>query len=160
MTDINDSNVTELKEKAGQEVKNILEQLEKDAPGAVEGLSALLGSGIGGAASFTALSTLGFAGLSAAGITSGLATAGALVGGGMVAGIGVLAAPIAMLGITGYALAKRYKQSKLTAALVTALEKLHAVQQRLLQNAEYFKEEIAGLSAMISLLAHKLEKPA
>lgn len=67
------------------------------------------GSGVGAAASFGALYTLGTTGVSAAGITSGLATAGSIVGGGMVAGIAVLAAPVAVLGIGGYAIVKHKK---------------------------------------------------
>ncbi|WP_300838067.1 hypothetical protein [uncultured Bilophila sp.] len=75
-------------------------------------LGAGLGASAGAAASFGALWALGTAGLSAAGITSGLATAGALVGGGMVAGIGVLAAPIAILATIGYGIfsSRRHKQ--------------------------------------------------
>jgi hypothetical protein len=77
-------------------------------------LGAALGAGVGGAGSFAALISLGsVAGLSAAGITSGLATAGAIVGGGMVAGIGVLAAPVAILAVGGYALVNGAKNKKL-----------------------------------------------
>jgi hypothetical protein len=76
-------------------------------------LGAALGASLGGAASFAALTSLGVAGLSAAGITSGLAAAGAIVGGGMVAGIGVLAAPVAILGVAGYALINGAKHKKL-----------------------------------------------
>lgn len=75
----------------------------------LEGAAALAGSGVGAAASFGALYTLGTTGVSAAGITSGLATAGSIVGGGMVAGIAVLAAPVAVLGIGGYAIVKHKK---------------------------------------------------
>ena len=45
----------------------------------------------------------GVSGLSAVGITSGLATLGAVIGGGMVAGIFVAGAPMALLGVGGYA---------------------------------------------------------
>ena len=142
----------------GKEIKSIIEQLESDAPGVTEGLGALIGSASGGAIALTALSSLGVAGLSAAGITSGLATAGALVGGGMVAGIGVLAAPIALLGIGGYALANRWKKAKMLAALNTALEKLYAIQKRLLSNAEHYKEELASLSALVEALLARQKK--
>ena len=88
-------------------------------------------------------------GLSAAGITSGLGVAGSIVGGGMVAGIGVLAAPVAVLAVCGYAIAKRRRNAKLAAALRTAVEKLHRIQDRLAANAEYFKEELAEIKAYI-----------
>lgn len=102
------------KARAEKDVQDIMKRLNSDAPTMTEGLSALLGSGTGAAAgSLAALGALGVSGFSAAGITSGLATAGALVGGGMVAGIGVLAAPVAILGITGYAIAKNGKMLKL-----------------------------------------------
>ena len=94
--------------KAATEINAVLKQLDKDYPGALEGL---------GAGAFGALFLAGTTGLTAAGITSGLAAAGALVGGGMVAGIGVLAAPVAILRIGGYALAKKRKNAKYAAAL-------------------------------------------
>lgn len=152
---LSNEDVQRLKKEATAEVSDVLRQLENDYPGLTEGAAALVGSATGAAASLTALSTLGVSGLSAAGITSGLATAGAIVGGGMVAGIGVLAAPVAILGIGGYAIAKKYRNAKLAAALAQAIGKLYAVQTRLLENAEYFKEEIAGIKATIDLLMKK-----
>lgn len=146
------------KEKAEQEVREVLSQLEKDNPGVTEGMAALLGSGAGGLGSLMALSGLGYAGLSAAGIASGLATAGSLIGGGMVAGIGVLSAPVAALGIAGYALAKKRKNAKLAADLGQAISKLYAIQERLMQNADYFREEIASIKAVVNMLNSK--KPA
>ncbi|MBQ7155848.1 MAG: hypothetical protein IJR85_09880 [Synergistaceae bacterium] len=142
----------------GNEIKNIMKQLEDDAPGVTEGLGALIGSGIGGAGALAALSSLGYAGLSAAGITSGLATAGALVGGGMVAGIGVLAAPIALLGIGGYALANRRKKSRMLAALNVAIEKLYTIQRRLQENANHYREELGALNALVDALLTKKRK--
>lgn len=144
-----------MKNQATKEVKTVLDQLENDYPGVTEGMSTALGSTAGAAGSLAALYFLGTTGLSAAGITSGLAAAGAIVGGGMVAGIGVLAAPVAALGVTGYAIAKKYKNSKLATALGLAINKLYEIQERLLQNAEYFKEEIAGIKAAIDLLTMK-----
>ena len=155
---MNNSEIEKMKEEAGNEMKKAMLELENDVPGITEGLAALLGSAAGGAASFAALTTLGVAGLSAAGITSGLAAAGALIGGGMVAGIGVLAAPIALLGIGGYALAKSKKKAKAIAALNTAIEKLYKIQKRLAENAEYFKSEIAQLTSMIDIFQVKLKK--
>lgn len=142
----------------GQEIKSIMERLENDAPGATEGLGALVGAASGGAIALTALSSLGVAGLSAAGITSGLATAGALIGGGMVAGIGVLAAPIALLGLGGYALANRRKKANMIAALNTAIEKLYAIQRRLQDNAVRYGEEISTLKALLEALRERKKK--
>ncbi len=133
----------------GKEIKSIMTQLESDAPGVTEGLGTLIGSTAGGAISLTALSTLGISGLSAAGITTGLATAGSIIGGGMVAGIGVLAAPIALLGLGGYALAKRRKKARMLSALNVAIEKLYAIQTRLKNNAERFREELGALTSLV-----------
>ena len=137
------------KARTEKDVQEIMKRLNSDAPTMTEGLSALLGSGAGTAGSLVALGTLGVSGFSAAGITSGLATAGSIVGGGMVAGIGVLAAPVAILGIAGYAIAKKRKNAKIAAAVATAIKKLYSIQERLMQNAEYFKEELAGINAAI-----------
>ncbi len=155
---LSDDDIQRMKDEATSQTGAILKQLEKDYPGITEGVAALAGASVGGAGSLFALSALGYSGLSAAGITSGLATAGALFGGGMVAGIGVLAAPVAILGVLGYAIAKRRKSAKLAAALGQAISKLYDIQSRLMANAEYFKEEIAGVKALIAALNQK--KPA
>nr|WDS96444.1 hypothetical protein VW1_00016 [Enterobacter sp.] len=144
--------------KAMDEVKSALKELENKYPGITEGAAALAGSGVGAAASFGALYALGTTGVSAAGITSGLATAGSIVGGGMVAGIGVLAAPVAVLGIGGYAIVKHRKNGKLKVALNLAIQKLFDVQERLMANAEYFKAEIAVIKAHIDMLNKKAPK--
>lgn len=152
------SQVERMKNQAAEETKIVLDQLEKDWPGITEGMATALGAGTGAAGSLAALYLLGTTGLSAVGITSGLATAGAIVGGGMAAGIGVLAAPVAILAVTAYAITKKKKNAKLAVALGQAIRKLYEIQERLLQNAEYFKEEIAGIKASIDLLSKK--KPA
>ena len=139
----------------GNEIKRIMTELENDAPGVTEGLGTLIGSTAGGAISLAALSTLGISGLSAAGITTGLATAGSLVAGGMVAGIGVLAAPIALLGLGGYALAKKRKKSRMLSALNVAIEKLYAIQTRLKDNAERYREELGALTSLVMALKTK-----
>lgn len=139
----------------GNEIKSIMTELENDAPGVTEGLGTLIGSTTGGAISLAALSTLGISGLSAAGITTGLATAGSIIGGGMVAGIGVLAAPIALLGLGGYALAKKRKKARMLSALNVAIEKLYAIQKRLKDNAERFREELGALSSLVEALRTK-----
>ena len=147
-----------IRKKAMDEVTSALQALENKFPGITEGAAALAGSGVGAAASFGALYTLGTTGVSAAGITSGLATAGSIVGGGMVAGIAVLAAPVAVLGIGWYAIVKHKKNTKLTAALSQAIQKLYEVQERLMSNAEFFKAEIAGIKATIDMLTKKAPK--
>lgn len=144
----------------GREIKSIMEQMENDAPGVSEGLSTLVGAATGGAASLAALSGLGVAGLSAAGITSGLATAGALIGGGMVAGIGVLAAPVAVLGLLGYRSAHKKKIARQVSALNRAIEKLYAIQTRLKNNALHYKEELTALGALVEALTTKKRKLA
>ena len=93
-----------------------------------EVLGGVTGMGVGAGGSYAALYFLGTTGLSAAGITSGLSTAGALVGGGMVAGIGVLAAPVALLGIAGYGLLAHRKHKKLMQAKEAMLQR--AIQLR------------------------------
>ena len=67
----------------------------------------------------------------------------------MVAGIAVLAAPVALTAVAGYALIKRRRNAKLAAALRTAIEKLYRIQKRLAENAEYFRKEIAEIKAYI-----------
>lgn len=156
MTYLSEEEIRKQKAEATKEYEAVLGQLEKDYPGVTEGVATAVGSVIGAGGSLAALFYGGsVVGLSAAGITSGLAAAGALVGGGMVAGIGVLAAPVAVLGVTGYALAKKHKNGKLAVALGVAISKLNTIQLRLMDNAEYFKEEIAGIRATIDTLSKK-----
>ncbi len=155
MRPFNNDETERMKDEATREVKAILDELEKDHPGITEGMAATLGSAVGAAGSLAALYGLGVTGLSAAGITSGLATAGAIIGGGMVAGIGVLAAPIALLGVGAYAIAQKRKKAKLAVALGSAIQKLYSVQERLMQNAELFQKEIEGIKAAINLLESK-----
>lgn len=147
--------ITRQKEEATKDVKDILDQMEKLSPGITEGAAAALGAGVGAAGGLAGLYFLGVTGLSGAGIMSGLAAAGSFVGLGAVAGIGVLAAPAVILPLGGYLLTKKRKDAKLAAALGVAIKKLHDIQNRLMQNAEYFKEEIAGIKAMIDMLTKK-----
>jgi len=150
-TELTPEEINKMKEKSGADIQRILRELESNAPGITEGFGAITGAGIGGAASLALLSSLGsVSGLSAAGITSGLATAG--LGGGMVAGIGMLAAPIAILGIAGYSIFKHKKVKKQSAALQHAMTQLYSILERLKANAEYFQSEIAGINAMIQTL--------
>ncbi|HGK7377610.1 TPA: hypothetical protein ACJ52B_004096, partial [Enterobacter asburiae] len=57
-----------IRKKAMDEVTSALQALENKFPGITEGAAALAGSGVGAAASFGALYTLGTTGVSAAGI--------------------------------------------------------------------------------------------
>lgn len=155
--ELNESTIRQMKEEAERETKKILDDLENDFPGITEGLATALGAGTGFAGSLTALSVCGkVAGLSAPGITSGLAALGALVGGGMLTGIAVAAAPVAALSVFGYVITKKHKTARLVAALGTAISKLHSIQAHLMQNAEYFKEELAGLRATLNVLEKKI----
>lgn len=151
-TELTTEEISDLREKSSRDVQRILRELESNVPGITEGFGAITGAGIGGAASLAALSGLGVSGLSAVGITSGLATAGGLVGGGMVAGIGVLAAPVAILGILGYSIFRHRKIKKKTAALQHSLGELYSVLERLVMNAQLFQEEIAGIKVIIEAL--------
>ena len=135
---------------AMKEIESILNQLKNDHPKMSEGVASILGSGTGFASSLALLG--GTTGFSAAGITSGLATAGALIGGGMLAGIGVFATPAIILGIGCYKIARDRKNAKYTIALNIAIKRLYEIQERLLKNAEYFKEELAYIKAVIDIL--------
>lgn len=159
MANVTEEEIKQKSEQASEEVKVILDDLEKDYPGLTEGFATIVGAGTGAAVSITALSTMGtVAGLSAPGITSGLAAAGGLIGGGMVAGISVLALPVAGLGIIGFSFAKKRKNARLAAALNESISKLFNIQERLIQNAEYFKQEIAMVQGAIKVLQKKLPK--
>lgn len=155
MEKLSNEHIEQIRNTTARELSSIMNTLRDNHPDAAEGLATALGAGTGAAGSFTALVFAGTTGLSAAGITSGLAAAGAVVGGGMAAGIGVLAAPIAVLGIGGYALAKKRKNAKLAAALSEAISNLYTIQERLMQNAEYFKEELAMIKTSLDFIMSK-----
>ena len=99
-----------------------------------EVLGAAIGGGLGAAGSFAALYILGTTGLSAVGITTGLAVAGKVVGGGMVAGIGVLAAPIALGAVGVYALFSRSKAKRLKQIKEQLLKDIIAKHDTVLQH--------------------------
>lgn len=125
-------------------------------------LGAAGGALLGGAGSFAALYFGGTtAGLSAAGITSGLAAAGGIVGGGMAAGVFVLAAPVALLGICGYAIVKRHRTNKLNqekARLYNiALQKHQAIINELKNKAQLSKERADYLERLNILLRKAIE---
>lgn len=126
-----------------------------------ETIAGALGAGIGGAASFAALYSLGTVGLSAAGITSGLATAGALVGGGMTAGVFVLAAPIAIFAAGGAVFAKRKKERLLKQEkerlYKEALKKQEAIIEEIREEANADKERIDYLQGLNILLRQAIK---
>lgn len=145
------------KQQAQKEVKEILDELKQDYPRITEGLAACVGSTFGTAGSLTALYFLGTTGFSAAGITSGLATAGSIVAGGMLPGIVILTLPATLAGVAFYAVAKKRKSARMAASLGVAIKKLYEVQGRFMENAEFFKEEIAEIRAIINYLQEKGE---
>ena len=105
-----------MKDEAHEAWKKALDELRRSHSKVVATAAAAVGSTLGGAASFTALYFGGaVVGLSAAGLTSGLAVAGALVGGGMAAASVRPAAPVAIFGVAGYAIAKKRRKAKLAA---------------------------------------------
>lgn len=145
--------IQRMKDAARKGMKETLDELGRDHPKVVEGVGAAVGSALGGAASYTALYFGGtVVGLSAPGITSGLAAAGGLVGGGMAAGVGVLAAPVAALGVVSYAIIKKRRNAKLAAALNRAIQQLYTIQEMLMGYAEYCREELAEIKAYIDQL--------
>ena len=149
------------KEEVREHVQQILDEVRRDAPKVFNVAAAAVGATLGGAASYTALFLAGTTGLSGAGIMTGLAATGTVVGGGAVAGVFVLAAPVVVLGVGGYALAKKLakkrRNAKVTAVLTRAIEKLYAVQDRLMANAEHYRDELAEIKAWIDEL--KRRKP-
>ena len=154
---LSSSHIRRMKEEARQAMKDAFDELEEH-PEVAESAAAAVGMSLGGAASYTALYFGGATvGLSAAGLTSGLATAGGLIGGGMAAGVAVLAAPVALLGIVGYSIAKNRKKARLAAALGRAIAKLYRIQARLIANAEYFRDELAEIKAYISEYERKMQ---
>ena len=126
-----------------------------------EVLAGVLGAGVGGFASFSALYGLGVVGLSAAGITSGLAAAGALVGGGMVAGIFVLTAPVAILAAGGVGLAAHLKNKQLKQEkerlYQEVLKKHEAIIIALKDEAEATQERLDYLQSLNILLTQAIK---
>lgn len=128
-----------------------------------EVLAGLAGLGTGSGISFAALYWGGsVAGLSAAGITSGLAAAGAIVGGGMAAGIGVLAAPIVVLGTGAYLVAHHIQEKKLKQEKERlynlALQKHQAIINELKKTAANANERIEYLKRINILLQQAIKE--
>ena len=127
-----------------------------------DALGAAGGALLGGAASFAALYFGGTVGLSAAGITSGLAAAGAAIGGGMAAGVFVLAAPVAILGVGGYAIIKKHRSNKLRQEkdrlYHIALQKQQAIITELKNKAQLSKERTDYLERLNILLRKAIDE--
>lgn len=133
-----------LRAEAHAELMDILESFRRPAPKVADVVGFAIGGTLGGGASLTALYFGGsVAGLSDAGITSRLATSGALLGGGMVAGVGVLAAPIAACGLLGFGIARGRRNAKLMTALREMIDELRGIEERLIQQAEHLRDELA-----------------
>ncbi|MEZ4728053.1 MAG: hypothetical protein R3E79_13060 [Caldilineaceae bacterium] len=126
-----------------------------------EVLGGLAGGSIGVGIGYVLVSTSGVAGVSAAGITSGLATLGAVVGGGMIAGVFVAAAPMAVLGMTGYALLSERNKRRLTqvkeALFQEAVRKHDAIIRELNQKVEFSQERNRYLDSLNILLRQVIE---
>jgi hypothetical protein len=124
-------------------------------------LGAAIGGGMGAVGSYAALYFLGTTGLSAAGITSALAAAGGLLGGGMVAGIGVLAAPVAVFAVVGYGISERNRRWRLKQEkerLLQQLIKKHdAVLKALKKKADINEERVKYLESLVILLKKAIQ---
>jgi hypothetical protein len=138
-----------------------LDSLNDQTSATMDVAGAAAGAGLGAAGSFAALYGLGVTGLSAAGITSGLAAAGALIGGGMVAGVGVLAAPVAVLAVSGFAAVNYRRRKRITAlqrdVLQKAIQKQNAILQRLSKKSDLSAEETAELEARNKILVEVIK---
>lgn len=122
-----------------------------------EVLAGAAGMGVGGAMSFAALFFAGkVVGLSAAGITSGLAAAGGIIGGGMAAGVGIIAAPVAILGAAAVGAAAHHKNKQLRKqkelCYQEAIKKQNAIIVALREEKTSDKERIEYLNSLNILL--------
>jgi hypothetical protein len=124
-------------------------------------LGGIAGGTIGVGIGLTFVYASGVAGLSAVGITSGLAALGALIGGGMMAGIFVAAAPMAVLGIAGYAvLAEKNKQKLIQAKealFQDAIRKHDAILREINDKVNLSEERNSYLTSLNVLLRHIID---
>ena len=149
---------TRVRKQLNDVLNKLLQHFPKILRTARDGGVTVGGAGVGGAGALATLYFAGINGLSAVGITSGLATIGGIVGGGMVVGVGVLALPVLVGGVAGYAVVSRRQRARLTTALSRAIEELYHIQEQLIANAEYFEAELAEIKAYIEHLER--QKPA
>lgn len=144
------SQVQRIREETREQLRQVLDELSADFPKVVEVAAVAVGSAVGFVPSAAALYYSGaVVGFSASGLTSGLAAVGNWIGGGMLAGVGVLAVPVTAGGAVALVIVRRRRDARLAAALGTAITKLYAIQERLMENAEYFRRELAEISAYI-----------
>lgn len=143
-------------EKFLQSLFGDLDKIDAEVRDGSEGVGALVGGGLGAAGSFAALYGLGIVGLSGPGIMTGLAAAGALLGGGAALGVGVLAAPVAILAVGGYAIMSHRKKKRVRRlqgeVLAKAIGKQNEILRKLERRAEYSAEVVAELEARLQLL--------
>jgi len=120
--------------------------------GVLSAVSGVLGAGIGGVVSFTALYGAGVVGLSAAGITSALAA----IGGTMVAGIFVLAVPIVGFAFGGMGILAAIKRKQLRQEkerlLIAAVENQDAISTALKDEVDATKDRTDYLNSLNILL--------
>ena len=145
-------------------LKSLFEDLDKidsEVRDGSEGIGAVVGGGVGAAGSFAALYGLGVVGLSGPGIMSGLAAAGAIIGGGAAAGVGVLAAPVAVLAVGGYAAMGHLKKKRVRRlqgqVLAKAIGKQNEILRKLANRADLSGRVGGELEARLDLLRHVVE---
>lgn len=142
-------------EEAGEAIKDS-QRTTSDNDEIKEALAAAGGISAGAGVGFAGLYFGGVTGLSAAGISSGLAAAGGLVGGGMAAGVAVLAAPAAILGIGAYAYVSHRNKNKLREKkellLQEAMRKQSAIISAIRQETEANRERADYLTKLNTLL--------
>ena len=165
-----ETTVRQMKEAARRDVKAVLNQLNRDVPGALNSVAATaVGGGLGSIVSTALLYGLGPVGLAAPGIAGGLAAAGGPVAAGltalgvafvspMVAGVGVLAVPVLAGGtLLGWGANKiKGRGTRPVEKLETAIQELKTIEARL-KPARYFRSQIAQIKTYIKEL--KQQKP-
>ena len=138
-----------------------LDKIDAEVRDGSEGIGAVVGGGVGAAGSFAALYGLGVVGLSGPGIMSGLAAAGALIGGGAAAGVGVLAAPVAVLAVGGYAVMGHNKKKRVRRlqgqVLAKAIGKQNEILRKLANRADLSDMVVGELEARLEVLHRVVE---
>lgn len=138
-----------------------LDQIDAEVRDGSEGIGAVVGGGVGAAGSFAALYGLGLVGLSGPGIMTGLAAAGALIGGGAALGVGVLAAPVAVLAVGAYAFMSHRKKKRVRRlqgqVLAKAIGKQNEILRKLANRADLSERVVGELEARLELLQRMVE---
>ena len=128
--------IQRMKDEAQESMKEVISELQQDAPKVVDAVAATVGSTLGGGALFTARHFGGSVDLSGAGK--------------VVVAVGVV------LGTIWYVITTKRRHAKEVAALNRAIEKLYAIQERLMENAEHYRELLAELKAWIDELERRI----